>query len=109
MYVSGGRSTRTPRAARKRRRVRAMPKWRVYGAVSATKYIGVVEAETEAQAIEVGGNHKNAYVSLCWQCSDECDGAEIQEIVVEQCDPDEKVDPEDEDDEEMTDAAQDDD
>ncbi len=59
-------------------------KWRCIGEVSGGKYLGVVEAENEEEAKKKGFNLGEAYVSLCCQCSNECENAEIHEIVVEE-------------------------
>ena len=58
-------------------------KWHVYAKISGGKYIGTVEAETEADAIKAGWDHNNASVSLCHACSAECEDAEIDKITVE--------------------------
>jgi hypothetical protein len=53
-----------------------MAKWRVYATVCGGKYLGEYEAETGEEAIEKGLD-KNGYVSVCHQCSRECDSPEI--------------------------------
>lgn len=58
-----------------------MPKYRVYGVITATKYLGEFEAENEEQAEEMAS--KVAYVSICHQCSREIEGPEISEIIVD--------------------------
>jgi rRNA maturation endonuclease Nob1 len=57
-------------------------KWSVWGKVSATKFIGVYEAETEAEAISVA-MEKNGWVSVCHQCAREVEDPEIHECIVE--------------------------
>ena len=58
-----------------------MPKFKVYGKVVGTKYIGKYEAETAAKAAEMAW--KDAHSSMCHQCSDECEDPEIEELTVE--------------------------
>lgn len=60
-----------------------MAKYAVYGAVTATKYIGTVEAETEEEAIKLGWKHDNCYVSVCHQCADHVEDPDIQSLIVE--------------------------
>jgi len=52
-------------------------KWDVYGKVVGSKYLGVFEAETEAEAIELALESDAAHVSMCHQCSDHCESPEI--------------------------------
>ena len=58
-----------------------MTKWAVFGKVVGSKYIGSYEAETAEEAIELA--QKDAYVSLCHQCSGECEDPEVDEMVAE--------------------------
>ena len=60
-----------------------MGKYRVYGIVTGSKYLGIVDAETEMDAINKAFELDACYVSLCHQCSSEADGAEIHEIQAE--------------------------
>lgn len=60
-----------------------MPKYSVSGTVVGGKYLGVVTADNVEQAEELGWNHLECYVSLCHQCVDECENAEISELHVE--------------------------
>ncbi len=48
-----------------------MAKYRVYGIMTATKFLGVFEADTKEQAQEHGLSSTKNHVSLCHQCSDE--------------------------------------
>lgn len=57
-------------------------KYHVYAKVVGTKYIGDYEADSEEQAEEMAG--KDAYVSLCHQCSSECESPEIDGFVIEE-------------------------
>lgn len=63
-----------------------MKKWHIYGAVGATKYLGVVEAETKEDAEEKGMNLPEAYVSVCHHCSSEVGDPEIQSVTAEESD-----------------------
>lgn len=55
-----------------------MPKYSVNAAVIGSKHLGVFEADTPEKAIEMALD-ENGYVSLCHQCSDECESPEIDE------------------------------
>jgi len=57
----------------------AKKKFRVYGIVSGSKFLGVFEAETEQEAKDLGAESENTHISLCHQCSNECDDAQIHE------------------------------
>jgi ribose 5-phosphate isomerase len=59
-------------------------RWRAWGTVQGTKYIGIVAGQTEAQAIDAALNHENREVSLCHQCSSECEDPEINRVGVEE-------------------------
>lgn len=59
-----------------------MPKFRVYGSVVASKYLGIFEADTKEQAEEMA--IKQASVSVCHQCSNECTDPEIDEVTAEE-------------------------
>lgn len=61
-----------------------MPRYRVYGAVKATKYIGEIEADSKEEAEEKAWAMDEAYVSLCNQCSSEAEDPEIDELVIEE-------------------------
>ncbi|MHA6530211.1 hypothetical protein [Paenibacillus sp. BAC0078] len=61
-----------------------MPKFRIYGRVIATKYIGEFEAESKEQAEEMAWKSDEAYVSLCHQCSGEAEDPEIHELEIEE-------------------------
>lgn len=59
-----------------------MPKYSIYGVVAATKYIGEYEANSKEEAEEMAW--QDAHVSVCHQCANEVDGADITELVVEE-------------------------
>lgn len=63
-------------------------KWHLSGTVIGRKYLGEVEADTMEEAIEKGW--KLCHVSLCHQCSDECEDAEIDEVFAEAIESDEE-------------------
>lgn len=50
-----------------------MPKFRVYGIVPATKYLGIFEAETPEAAKELALNSDANDVSICHYCADSFD------------------------------------
>ena len=60
-----------------------MPKFHVSAAVTGSKYIGEFEAATKEEAIEMATNSSAAYVSMCHQCSDECQDPECTEFYAE--------------------------
>ncbi|MEK3838670.1 hypothetical protein [Paenibacillus sp. FSL R7-0128] len=64
-----------------------MPKFRIYGRVVATKYIGEFEADTKEQAERMAWDSDEAYVSVCHQCSKEVEDPEIRELEVEEVNP----------------------
>lgn len=51
-----------------------MPKYRVYGTMYASVYLGEVEAEDEQEARNLGGELDPPHVSLCHQCGGEDNG-----------------------------------
>ncbi len=58
-----------------------MPKFRCYGRVVGSTYLGEVEAATEEEAMEKALN--DAWVSLCHQCSREIEDPEVDSVTVE--------------------------
>jgi hypothetical protein len=62
----------------------ALKRWRCYGAVTGSKYLGEVEAQTAEEATEKAFKLSEAHVSLCHQCAGECEDATIEEITVEE-------------------------
>jgi len=59
-----------------------MPEFRVYGVVTGSKYLGVFNARTKEEAKQLAT--PEAQVCHCHQCSDECEDAEIHEIIAEE-------------------------
>lgn len=58
-----------------------MPRYRCYGRVVVSKYLGEYEADSGEKAREKA--FKEACCSLCHQCAGECDDPEIDEVTVE--------------------------
>ena len=50
-----------------------MPKYHVYGVMTATKYFGEIETDSQNEAVEIAENSDDNYASLCHQCSREID------------------------------------
>lgn len=59
-----------------------VPKFRVYGNIRSSKYIGEYEADTKEQAEEMAW--EDAHVSVCHQCSREVEDPDIDDLVVEE-------------------------
>ncbi len=60
-----------------------MTKYRAYGKVVGTKYLGEYEASSEEEAIKLAQESENRAVCLCHYCNSECEDPEIEEIFVE--------------------------
>ncbi|GAA4827865.1 hypothetical protein GCM10023310_00660 [Paenibacillus vulneris] len=61
-----------------------MAKYRVYGVVRATKYIGEFEAETKEAAEQLAWDSDEAYSSVCYHCSKQVEDPEIERLEVEE-------------------------
>lgn len=59
-----------------------MKTYHVYGTVTAGKYLGTVEAESEEEAIAKGWELETVYVSVCHQCARDISDPEITDISV---------------------------
>lgn len=59
-----------------------MPKYSVNCTVVGGKHVGVYDAETPEQAIEMA--EADAYVSLCHQCSDACGELECEDFTADE-------------------------
>jgi hypothetical protein len=61
-----------------------MPKYRVYGVVTGSKYLGEFIADTPEDAVAeaMGAGH----VSLCHHCDSECEDAAIESAIAEPVD-----------------------
>lgn len=62
--------------------MRKKKRWRAYGSVGASTYIGVVEADTKEEAIEKAFDQ--ADVGVCHQCSHSISDPEVTEVEVEE-------------------------
>ncbi len=60
-----------------------MPKYRVYGKITASKYLGEYEADSADEAEEMAIDEHGS-ITLCHQCSGECADPEIHECDVEE-------------------------
>lgn len=56
-------------------------KWDVTGVVVGSKFLGTFEAETEAEAVRMALESDASSVSLCHQCSDECEDPEVERAI----------------------------
>lgn len=59
-----------------------MKYYNVYGVISATKQIGVYEANNKDEDVEMA--RKDANVSVCPQCSDEVENPKISILVAQE-------------------------
>lgn len=60
-----------------------MAVYNVYGKVVGTKYLGEYEADSEDEAIEKALQEHVGSISLCHQCSSECEDAELDDATAE--------------------------
>ena len=65
-------------------RVQVKKKWRVVGSVSASKYLGVFEADTKEEAEEMALNSDAAFMAICNHCSSECEDPAIESASAEE-------------------------
>lgn len=61
-----------------------MPRFNVYASVVGTKYLGEFEAATKEEAAEMALRSGAAHVSLCHQCTDECEDPECSDATAEE-------------------------
>ena len=60
-------------------------KFRVYAMIYVCKEIDTIEAESKEEAIKKGWEHQNCEPgTLCWQCSNEYELNEIDELKAEE-------------------------
>lgn len=59
-----------------------MAKYRVYGKVVGTKYIGVYEGNTKEEAENKA--YKDSSISLCHYCAEEISDPQIEELILEE-------------------------
>ena len=64
-----------------------MPLYQVTATVVGSKYLGEFEAETEEAAKEMALASDAVFISLCHQCSDQCENAECSEVVADEVEP----------------------
>lgn len=61
-----------------------MAKYRCYGKVVATKWLGTVEADSYVEALKLAMDKPEAgHVSVCHKCANEIDGPTIDEVFIE--------------------------
>lgn len=58
-----------------------MPKYNVVGKVYASKFLGVFEADTPEEAVEMALNSDSASICLCHQCADEAEDAQVEDAI----------------------------
>ncbi|ACL60545.1 hypothetical protein [Methylobacterium nodulans] len=56
-----------------------MPKFHVVGKVVGSKYLGCFEAATAEEAVEKALNEAGGPISLCHQCTDECEDGCVED------------------------------
>lgn len=59
-------------------------KWHVNGFVVGGKYLGLFEADTAEEAVEKALNAMGGPISLCHQCSRECENGTVEEAEAEE-------------------------
>lgn len=57
-----------------------MPRYYVTASVRGSKYLGEYEAANEKEACRMAWE-RDGYVSLCHQCSSECEDPEVDDVV----------------------------
>jgi hypothetical protein len=62
--------------------------WRATATVRGGKFLGEIEAPTADEALDQAEQLGTMHVSLCHQCSDECEDAEVVNVTVERQDSD---------------------
>jgi hypothetical protein len=60
-----------------------MPKYRVYGKVVGTKYLGTFEVSTHEVAINRGLTSQRAVIRLCHHCAHQVDDLEVEDAFAE--------------------------
>lgn len=58
-------------------------RWSVVGVVKGSKYLGEFEAATAEEAVQMALESDAAWVSLCHQCSGECEDPEIDKAIAD--------------------------
>jgi hypothetical protein len=55
-----------------------MRKWSVVGTVTASKYLGIFEAETKEEAETLALESEASIVAICNHCSSECEDPAVE-------------------------------
>lgn len=55
-------------------------KWHVHGTIVGTKYLGIFEADTKEEAEDMAMESEASGVSLCHECSTECEDPQIDSV-----------------------------
>ena len=58
-------------------------KWNIIGVVTASKYIGTVEAKTKKEAIRKAWETLDCDVRICHHCAEQCEDATIEELLAD--------------------------
>lgn len=65
-----------------------MPKFRIYGTVTGSTYLGEYEGDTKEDAIAKAQEEED--LGLCHQCSEKCEDPQITEYTAEEVDDEEE-------------------
>ena len=61
-----------------------MKRYNIYARVVGSKYIGTVDANSPEEAEEKAWKLDECHISLCNQCSSDCEDPEIESLVIEE-------------------------
>lgn len=61
-----------------------MKRFHIYAVVRGSKYLGEIEAETKEEAEEKALGLDSADISLCHQCSCQCEDPTVVEVTAEE-------------------------
>ena len=61
----------------------ASKKYRVYGKVTGSIYLGIFEAESAEEAIEIANEEAGGPIALCHECAGKCEDAVVEPIEAE--------------------------
>jgi hypothetical protein len=64
-----------------------MPKFAVHARIVGSKYLGEFEADNADEAIAKAEASGASYVSMCHQCSEECEDPECDKITADLVEP----------------------
>ena len=65
-------------------KAKKLKRYAVTAAVVGSKFIGYFEAESADDAIKKAEKEGDCYISLCHQCADQVESAEIDELFAEE-------------------------